>query len=559
MSALVFCACEDGSSVSGASLGTGNGQGGTTNDGGTVGGSDGKPTAEVTIVGGDATTSADGATIVPGEDAIAGQDVPATGGDGGQPAQDIVPVDPSVSCMGKCGQAQPNKWKCQCDTQCAKYNDCCGDYADVCKAGPGPGTDPAAIIGCLEKSCADTVAACKANGTCAQFWDCASACKDSNCMQACSQKFDLSQLGPVLTPMQDCGQKAGCFGGGGPGPGNGPVCGDGKCEQPENSLNCAKDCPNTPPGDAQKCLYDKCKDSYNACFGSQPCVAAVACINTGKPANQCASDKKTAEQLNAMLQCGDKNGCFGGGSTGAQCGNGKCEAGETYLSCAKDCPAPPPPTDALTKCVADKCQKSYAACVANDGCAKALACVGAGGNMQQCAQQAGGGTNALLTLGQCAYQNGCLTDTGGGTTDTCKGKCGQYTPNAKCQCNTLCKQFGNCCADYDTQCGGATTGGSCAGKCGTFTPGASCQCNTDCATFKNCCGDYNQVCSTTPPTPVCGDGICTAPTESSTSCPKDCGAPPAKACKSKADCADTEICCGKADGTQSCLPAGQCK
>lgn len=552
-------ACDSGTSVNGASIGTGTNNTGGTGDGGAVNGADGSGTAEVTIVGGDSGVSgADGSAVGPGDESVGVSDG-TVAGDGGQTGSDVVPVDPAMSCVGKCGQAQPNQWKCQCDAQCAKYKDCCSDLGAVCKSDPPPTTDPAAIIGCLQKSCADTVAACKANPTCAQFWECAASCKDSNCMQTCAQKFDLSQLGPLLTPLQECGQKAGCFGGQvGPGP-TGPVCGDGKCEQPENSLNCAKDCPNTPPGDAQKCLYDKCKDAYTSCFEAQPCVAAVACINTGKQANQCVSDKATGGQLNTLLTCGDKNGCFGG-TTGAQCGNAKCEPGETYVSCAKDCPTPPPPTDALTKCVADKCKTSYAACVTNDGCAKALSCVGAGGNMQTCAQQAGNGTQQLLALGQCAYQNGCLTDTGGGTTDSCKGKCGQFTPNAKCQCNTMCKQFGNCCTDYDAQCGGSPVGGSCTGKCGQFTPGAACQCNAECTTFKNCCGDFDKVCGTTPtPAPVCGDGVCTAPTESSTTCPKDCGAPPAKACKSKADCLDSEICCGKADGTQVCLPAGQCK
>lgn len=559
--AMVYLgACESETAVAGATLVQSDGGGGAGGDAGSVGGSDGA--AEVSIVGSDGgSTAGDGSTSV---------DSATAGGDVLLPGSDATITDPAASCAGKCGQAQPNKWKCQCDAQCAKYGDCCADYKQLCTNNPGggPGPDPVQILGCLEKSCAGNVTKCTADPLCAQFWDCAKACKESECLQVCGSKFDLKKLEPVLQPLLDCGQKASCFEGGGttnPPPVTGPVCGDKKCEQPENSLNCEKDCPNTPPGDAQKCLNEKCKDSYNACFKSQPCVAAVACINTGKPQNQCVNDQKTGQLLNAMLQCGYQNGCLGGSSQQPVCGNGKCESGENFQSCPKDCEAPPPPTDDLTKCVAEKCSKSYASCVANEGCAKALACYAKTGSIQQCAQGLGGtGVQLLSALAQCAFQQNCLSGGGTGTTNSCQGKCGQYSANAPCQCNQLCKQFGNCCGDYDAVCaGGGTSPNSCQGKCGQFTPGAPCQCNGECMAAKNCCGDFEKLCAgQPPPTAVCGDGICTAPTETAQSCPKDCGStppPPGKPCKTKGDCAEAEICCGKADGTQVCSAPAMCK
>ena len=35
-----------------------------------------------------------------------------------------------------------------------------------------------------------------------------------------------------------------------------------------------------------------------------------------------------------------------------------------------------------------------------------------------------------------------------------------YDPGLACQCNTECGQHGNCCPDYDQECGGGGGGGS---------------------------------------------------------------------------------------------------
>ena len=37
---------------------------------------------------------------------------------------------------------------------------------------------------------------------------------------------------------------------------------------------------------------------------------------------------------------------------------------------------------------------------------------------------------------------------------SCAGQCDQaYDPGLSCQCNSECGQHGNCCPDYDTECG----------------------------------------------------------------------------------------------------------
>jgi hypothetical protein len=551
--------------------GSGTGSGGSGSDAGSLGGQDG--VADVRIVGGDGGAGGGGGDAQANAD---GQLSP----DGSTP-----PVDPQQSCQGKCGQAQPNQWPCQCDAQCAQYGDCCSDYKEVCSSGGGGGTtptDPGQLVACLEKSCGKQIEQCTQATVCAAFWSCAKTCKDGACLEQCAQKQDMQQLAQVIQPLLQCGQQAGCLsGGGGPTPPqpSGPVCGDGKCEQPENSLNCKQDCPDTQPSAAQQCLNQKCNKQYEACFDDPKCVAAVACMNTGKQPQQCVSDQKTGQLLYAMLQCGQQQGCLsGGGQPAAVCGNGKCETGENASTCSADCKPVTPPTDPVTQCLADKCTNPYNTCQGNPNCVASVQCVLAGTPIQQCYKDAKSAQQAYQLL-QCGQSNQCYSQSGGGGggsggggggggtpgPGSCVGKCGQYIAGAACQCNAVCANFGNCCGDYQAVCGGGSGGGgggstaSCVGKCGSFVPGAACQCNAECATFGNCCGDYKTVCSSTPPGPVCGDGVCTAPTESSANCAADCGAPPAKACKSKADCAATEICCGKSDGTFVCTPSGQCQ
>jgi len=44
--------------------------------------------------------------------------------------------------------------------------------------------------------------------------------------------------------------------------------------------------------------------------------------------------------------------------------------------------------------------------------------------------------------------------TSGAPTTSCSGRCGDaYDPTAVCHCNSSCEQFGNCCADFNDQCG----------------------------------------------------------------------------------------------------------
>ena len=62
---------------------------------------------------------------------------------------------------------------------------------------------------------------------------------------------------------------------------------------------------------------------------------------------------------------------------------------------------------------------------------------------------------------------------------------------------------------------------SCQGKCGKYNPNWSCQCDTICVQNNNCCADRPQVCGSGTK-PKCGDGVCASPLETTTNCAQDC-------------------------------------
>ena len=98
----------------------------------------------------------------------------------------------------------------------------------------------------------------------------------------------------------------------------------------------------------------------------------------------------------------------------------------------------------------------------------------------------------------------------GGGAASCGGSTCSFTPGKKCQCNSKCAKYKNCCKDYKTsKCGGgagvppAPAGGkgSCKGSTCHFKKGGSCQCNPGCVSFGDCCGDYKTTCGAAKPPP----------------------------------------------------------
>ena len=100
---------------------------------------------------------------------------------------------------------------------------------------------------------------------------------------------------------------------------------------------------------------------------------------------------------------------------------------------------------------------------------------------------------------------------GGDTGDTppaggsCSGACGGQG-SGECFCDDQCVTSGDCCSDYAAQCDGGDggdggdsgdqpppAGGSCAGACGGQGSG-ECYCDDLCATSGDCCADYDTEC-----------------------------------------------------------------
>lgn len=238
-----------------------------------------------------------------------------------------------------------------------------------------------------------------------------------------------------------------------------------------------------------------------------------ALLQTCSPQEYCSEVANPALPGKLMAQCKaiavpqDTSGGTpdGGGTGGPVCGDGKCEAPENTTTCALDCKAGGP------VCGDGKCESPESA-------------------------------------------TSCIKDCGTAAPDSCFGRCNKYEENAKCNCDSSCKQYNDCCKDYDQLCAGSCTkscagkvcgsdgcggtcgecgagqscnngkcetgGGSnsCAGNCGKVAPGG-CSCQTSCVDNMNCCSDYSDKCGST--SSACPNGKCEAG-EDAKSCPQDC-------------------------------------
>jgi subtilisin family serine protease len=72
------------------------------------------------------------------------------------------PPPPADSCQNACGTFDGNR-SCQCDSQCAQFNDCCPDFNQFC----APAADS-----CVGRCGGQAPAGCFCDSSCAQFGDC---------------------------------------------------------------------------------------------------------------------------------------------------------------------------------------------------------------------------------------------------------------------------------------------------------------------------------------------------------------------------------------------------
>lgn len=395
------------------------------------------------------------------------------------------------------------------------------------------------------------------------------------------------------------------------------VCGDGKCGDGETDIGCPTDC-------AKKAVCGNfvCEvgESTSSCPGD--CKSGCEPMCTGKQcgSNGCGGVCGNCGQGKA---CTDEGQCV---TVGAICGNAKCEAGESYSTCPSDCEAPTP------VCGNGKCEagESTATCKAD--------CPGSGpvcgnGNCESgestanckvdCPTSGPVCGNSKCETGEdsgnCPADCGLPTPVcGDGTCEppedsasceidcpatggSCVGKCGGESTG--CMCDDQCTQYGDCCGDYKTACGGSSCtpkcasgatcgssdgcGGKCAGSCSAglvcnsskvCVPNAakcgngvcesgesptscaadcktasgscngmcgkasgSCYCDTQCKSSNDCCADYDKYCGSSTG-PVCGNGKCESG-EAASNCTADCGGSSSMCPNGKCEAGETEASC----------------
>jgi len=242
-------------------------------------------------------------------------------------------------------------------------------------------TDPGSIVSCIMGKCTADVVKCMTDASCAKALGCIQGCKsDIACMAQCGANLSPSAQ-KTLTDIVQCGGNQGCFGIGG----TGKVCGDGKCEPPENLLNCSKDCKPPVCGDG-KCEFP----AENQWFCAKDC----------KPA-KCGDGK--CEQLENPWTCAKD-------CVPKTCGNGKCDKpDETAVNCLKDCQ----PGNAQSTCVSTKCGgKEGVACAGDVQCLQAMTCTSTCSDkacFTKCGDKLSGGSKKLFdALKTCADTNKCL-------------------------------------------------------------------------------------------------------------------------------------------------------
>jgi hypothetical protein len=260
------------------------------------------------------------------------------------------------------------------------------------------------------------------------------------------------------------------------------VCGDGQCTLGEDCSVCATDC---SCGSNEICTEGFCLDPAASACGDGIC------------------DASTEDCRCADCACSDRMECFSGTCVEpAEDNDGKCEKerGENCGSSPSDCGC-----DAGDgyQCVDKQCQKT------RDGeghCGDGQCDESAGEDCSWCASDCG--CNGLECINKTCQvpdrQDERDSDPNDGnwiSENSCKDRCNkEFDKNANCQCDSFCKNQGDCCNDIEDKCG--EDAGSyqpkttCENRCGDYDQDDACQCDSECGSNGDCCSDLQEQCKT---------------------------------------------------------------
>ncbi len=365
---------------------------------------------------------------------------------------------------------------------------------------------------------------------------------------------------------------------GGINPGN---CGNGVCESGETSTSCPSDCGGGTQGQLG-----------STCASEGDCQTGLLCVQSsdGSFCTQYCSDPDTGGGCPSGYYCvplqtppasGD-GVCFPS-STG--CGNGTCDAGETYQNCEPDCVSSNcngvPYEGCCDGNVMAWCENSQLYminCDGNDSCGWS-----ASAGYYDCGTAGGSDPSGSFSI-SCSTSTGPVCGNGtcesGETATSCPADCKTTTPavcgDGKCQapetsdsCPSDCLIGGDpVCGDG--KCEAPETSDSCTADCligGTAVcgdskceaPETSDSCPADCLIGGTVCGDSKceapETSDSCPDdclvTSQCGDGACEG-TETAASCPADCSVDVPLACGDGV-CGDDETCENCPDDCGDCL------
>ncbi len=477
-----------------------------------------------------------------------------------------------------CGPQPPE----ECPGQAIWYGECRDEY-DSCR----DCTPQCTGKQCGPDGCGGTCGSCPTGYLCDEFGycDCMASCQGKECGNdgcggtcgecpfgyQCNNLFQCVCIPSCLD--KECGSDS-CGGSCGTcGPGTqcssglcqpvGPVCGDGLCEQPEEScMDCPQDC--------GMCQGDCC-ETHDEPGCQDPGVTACVCAQDPFCCQSYWDDICVSEVT--TFGCGECDVCVPN-CNGKQCGAdgcggscGSCPAGSTCSAAGKCVTSCVPSCDGK-QCGSNGCGGVCGVCKPSEYCSGTGQCVSICTpqcNGKQCGPDGCGGScgtcpsgSTCNAGGSCVCQPNCSGKECG--SDGCGGSCGscgqfeQCTASGNCaivtplcgdnncmsfigeNCDSCPQDCGACCGNGQCQAGYQETCQSCPQDCGACCGNGFCesQFGEDCASCATDCG--------TCPV-VCGDGLCDeAKGESCESCPYDCGTCPALCGDGACDIAGGEGC-----------------